>query len=275
LRKRDYYSVLGISRQASENEIKKAYRQLALKYHPDKNFGSKIAEERFKEASEAYAILSDSHKRASYNQFAHQAGSTNFEGFAAESRFESGFGDIFEDIFSDFFKDNFTQRKKRVKRGNDLKYNLTVSFEEATSGAEIKIIVFRKESCSACFGSGTRKGSQSIICHSCEGTGNIRTHRGFFAVNQTCANCNKNGQIIQDLCPNCCGSGMAKVKRVFSFKIPTGVETGHRFKISGEGNHGLNGGPPGDVIVVISVRSHSFFKETGMILAAKFQSLLP
>ncbi len=263
MRKRDYYSVLGISRHASDNEIKKAYRQLAVKYHPDKNSGSKIAEERFKEASEAYTILSDSHKRASYDQFGDRARSDNFEGFAAGSGFESGFGDIFEDIFSDFIKDNFTQRKKRVKRGDDLKYNLTVSFGEAATGAETKIIVFRKESCSTCFGSGARKGSQPIICHSCEGTGNIRTHRGFFAVNQTCANCNGNGQIVQDLCPNCYGSGMAKVKRLLSFKIPTGVETGHRFKISGEGNHGLNGGPPGDVIVVISVSSHSFFERDG------------
>ena len=261
--KRDYYSVLGISRQASENEIKKAYRQLALRHHPDKNSGSKISEERFKEASEAYAILSDSRKRASYDQFGHRAGSASFEGFASRSGFESGFGDIFEDIFSDFFKDNFTQRKKKVKRGDDLEYNLNVSLEEAASGAETKIIVFRKESCSACVGSGARKGSQPIICQSCGGTGNIRAHRGFFAVNQTCTNCNGNGQIIQDLCPNCYGNGMAKVKRVLPFKIPAGVETGQRFNISGEGSYGLNGGSPGDVIVVISIRSHSFFERDG------------
>lgn len=263
MRKKDYYLVLGISRQASENEIKKAYRQLALKYHPDKNSGSKVAEERFKEASEAYTILSDSNKRTSYDQFGHRAGSTDFEGFAAGSGFESGFGDIFEDIFSDFFNDNFTERKKRAKRGDDLKYNLAVSFEEAVSGAETKIEISRKESCSACFGSGAKKGSQPIICNSCGGTGNIRAHRGFYAINQTCSNCNGNGKIIRDLCPNCYGSGMAKVKRILSLEIPVGVETGHRLKISGEGNHGLNDGPPGDVIVVISVRSHSFFERDG------------
>ena len=263
MRKSDYYSVLGVSRQASENEIKKAYRRLALKYHPDRNYGSKIAEERFKEASEAHTILIDFHKQASYDQFGHRAASVKFEGFAAGSEVESDFGDIFEDIFSDFFKENFTRQKKRARRGEDLKYNLAIPFEEAASGVEKTIKISRKESCSACLGSGSRKGVQPIICHLCRGTGNVRAHRGFFAVNQTCSHCNGKGKVIRDLCPNCYGSGMSKIERVLFLKIPPGTQTGSRFKIPGEGNHDLNGGPPGDVIVVISVPSHSFFGRDG------------
>ena len=263
MRKRDYYSVLGVSRQASEDEIKKAYRQLALKYHPDKNSGSKIAEERFKEASQAYTILRDSQKRASYDQYGNSVGSVNFEEFASGNGFETGFSDVFEDIFSEFFKDKFSERKKKAKPGDDLRCSFPVSFEEAALGADSKVKVSRKETCSACLGNGTRKGRRPAICNTCGGTGNIRSHKGFFAVNETCSNCNGNGRISRDLCANCYGSGMAKVEKVVSFKIPAGAETGNRLKITGEGNHGLHGGSPGDVIVVFSVSDHSFFDRNG------------
>lgn len=259
MRKRDYYSVLGIPREARGEEIKKAYRKLAMRYHPDKNSGSKVAEERFKEASEAYTILSDSQKRSSYDQFGHNNAAANFDGFAAGS----GFGDIFEDIFSDFFKEGFSRRERNSQRGEDLKYNFGISFEEAALGAETKIKINKKESCSTCHGSGAKRGTEPVICRVCGGAGKIRSHRGFFSINQSCSNCNGKGKIIRDLCPNCYGSGMAKVEKVLSLHVPPSTETGSRLKIPGEGNHGLNGGPPGDVIVVVSVRSHSFFERDG------------
>jgi len=264
LAKRDYYEVLGVNRNASETEIKKAYRKLALKHHPDKNPGDKEAEEVFKEASEAYAVLSDSQKRAQYDQFGH-AGmngggfSEGFGGFGGGSPFEDIFGDIFGDIFSG----GGGARRGRGRRGDDLRYNLTITFEEAAFGHETNIEVPRHQTCSTCSGSGSRPGSQPVTCPTCRGAGQVRHQQGFFSLTRPCPDCGGEGRIIKDPCPDCRGTGRVREKRSLSIKIPAGVETGNRLKLSGEGEAGAQGGPPGDLYVVITVKDHPIFQRDG------------
>ncbi len=260
--KRDYYEILGVNRNASEAEIKKAYRRLAVKYHPDKNPGDKHAEERFKEISEAYAVLSDAQKRANYDQFGH-AGVEGMGGFSSGGFSGSPFEDIFSDIFGDIFGGGHTRRGARGRRGDDLRYNLTISFEEAAFGLETRVQIPRHQDCEACGGSGARAGTAPRTCPTCRGAGQVRYQQGFFSLTRPCPDCEGEGRVIDDPCPQCRGTGRVRGKKTISLKIPAGVETGNRLKLTGEGEPGIGGGPPGDLYVVITVEDHPIFRREG------------
>ena len=255
---KDYYEILGVSRTATEEELKKAYRKLALKYHPDRNPGDKQAEEKFKEINEAYAVLSDSEKRQRYDRFGHAGG---FEGFDFS---QGGFGDIFGDIFEDLFGGAASsQSRRRAERGSDLRYNITLSFEEAASGKEAKIKIPRFETCAGCNGTGAKPGSQVRSCTTCGGSGQIRFQQGFFTVARTCHHCRGEGRIIQERCSRCGGEKKVRRERTLNVKIPGGIESDSSLRLSGEGEPGLNGGPPGDLYVVMTVQEHPMFKRKG------------
>ncbi|HKL26690.1 MAG TPA: molecular chaperone DnaJ [Desulfuromonadales bacterium] len=260
MNKRDYYEILEVHRNASETEIKKAYRKLALKCHPDKNPGDAEAEGRFKELSEAYAILSDPQKRALYDQYGH-AGVDQSNGYAG-----GGFGGTpFEDLFGDIFGDIFGggARRGSGRRGDDLRYNLKISFEEAAFGLDTKIQIPRHKRCEACDGSGAKPGTAPQTCQTCAGHGQVRFQQGFFSLTRPCPDCGGEGKRISDPCPECHGSGLTRSKKTLSLKIPAGVETGNRLKLNGEGEPGVQGGPPGDLYVVITVKEHPIFKREG------------
>ncbi|PLX92724.1 MAG: molecular chaperone DnaJ [Desulfuromonas sp.] len=262
--KRDYYEVLGVNRNASEAEIKKAYRRLAVKYHPDKNPGNKEAEETFKEVSEAYAVLVDNQKRATYDQFGHAGmDGRGGGGFSSGGFGGSPFEDIFGDIFGDIFSGGGSSRRGRGQRGDDLRYNLEVTFEEAAFGTEKSVKIPRHHSCEACGGSGAKAGTSPTTCSTCNGMGQVRYQQGFFQMTRPCPDCGGSGTQIQDPCPECRGTGRVKAKRNLSLKIPAGVETGTRLKLSGEGESGVHGGPAGDLYVVITVAEHPIFKRDG------------
>jgi molecular chaperone DnaJ len=255
MQKRDYYQVLGISRDAGEGDLKRAYRKLAMENHPDRNPGDKEAEERFKEAAEAYDVLRDREKREIYDRFGHQGlEGSGFRGF-------SGFEDIFSS-FSDIFEDFFgfgTRSRSRVRPGNDLRYDLEVSLEEAFSGKE-EVLAFHKwESCENCDGSGITPGSEPQICATCQGRGQVVRSQGFFQISTTCPACHGEGRIVTDPCEACRGGGKVKVKREITVKIPPGVDTGSQLRLRGEGEPGEYGGSPGDLFVVIRVKNHEFF----------------
>jgi len=257
--KRDCYEVLGVHKNASETEIKKAFRKLAIQFHPDKNQGDKAAEEKFKEATEAYEILSDAQKRAQYDQFGH-AGVSGAGGFSGGG-FGGGspFGDIFNDIFGDIFGGN-SGRRTHGRRGDDLLYNMEILFEEAAFGCEKKIDVPYSKRCPACNGTGAKPGTEPKICPSCRGAGQVRYQQGFFSVSKTCPQCNGEGKVVDDPCTECRGKGSIKDTKTISVKVPGGVETGSRLKISGEGGQGVKGGPNGDLYVAISVKEHAIFQ---------------
>lgn len=258
--KPDYYDVLGVGRNASEDEIKKAYRRAALQWHPDRNLrGKEEAEERFKEVTEAYSVLIDREKRAAYDRYGHAGlGSQPFAGFD-----ESIFAD-FADIFGDFFGfENIFgggSRRTRVRRGRDLRYDLELSFDQAARGTEARIKIPRQETCPGCNGGGTRKGTGPSACNACHGRGQLRYQQGFFTVSRTCPQCQGAGQVIRDPCPECRGEGQVRRERAIEVKIPAGVDTGVRLRISGEGDAGTQGGPPGDLYVVLRVQEHPFFE---------------
>lgn len=267
MNKRDYYEVLEVNRNASEIEIKKAYRKLALKCHPDKNPGDHQAEERFKELTEAYAVLSDGQKRALYDQYGH-AGVDQGGGFSS-----GGFGGTpFEDLFGDIFGDIFGGggRRSGGRRGDDLRYNLTISFEEAAFGLETKIQVPRHETCSNCHGSGARPGTSPETCKTCSGHGQVRFQQGFFSLTRPCPDCGGEGKRITDPCPECRGKGLTRSKKTLSLKIPAGVESGNRLKLNREGEPGVQGGPSGDLYVVITVRDHPIFRREGQDIICEF-----
>jgi len=256
--KRDYYEVLGVSRSATEDEIKKAYRKLALKHHPDRNPGDKAAEGRFKEASEAYQILSDAERRSQYDRFGHAAfeqgmGAGGFDFSAA------GFEDIFSDIFGDFFGSSRGRGRSRSRRGEDLRYNLDITFEEAVFGAEKTITIPRLVACETCHGQGTKDGAARATCPACRGSGQVRFQQGFFTIAKACGQCNGQGTIIKDPCRHCGGSGVARTTQTLNVKIPPGVDTGSRLKLRSEGEAGVNGGPAGDLYVVLNVGEHPLF----------------
>ncbi|HEX4944538.1 MAG TPA: molecular chaperone DnaJ [Usitatibacteraceae bacterium] len=261
-RKRDYYEVLGVNRDASEEDIKKAYRKLAMKHHPDRNPESKDAEERFKEAKEAYEMLSDAEKRRAYDAYGHagvnpQMGGMGGAGDAGFGGFAEAFGDIFGDIFGG------ARARSSVYRGADLRYNLEITLEQAARGTETKIRIPVMEECETCHGSGAKPGTQAKTCSTCGGTGAVRMSQGFFSVQQTCPTCHGSGKMISDPCHACSGAGRVKRHKTLAVKIPPGIDEGDRIRLAGEGEAGMNGGPPGDLYVVIHLKEHSVFQRDG------------
>ena len=253
--KRDYYEVLGVNRDASEEDLKKSYRRLAMKFHPDRNPDNPKAEEHFKEAKEAYEILSDAQKRASYDQFGH-AGVDSSAGAGQGAGF-GGFADAFGDIFGDIFGGG--RGRSNVYRGADLRYNLEVSLEEAARGTETKIRIPALEACETCHGSGAKPGTQPVSCPTCGGHGQVRMQQGFFSIQQTCPKCHGSGKVVPTPCTTCHGAGRVKKHKTLAVKIPPGVDEGDRIRLSGEGESGVNGGPSGDLYVVIHIRQHAVF----------------
>jgi len=256
--KRDYYEVLGVQRGASESDIKRAYRRLAVKYHPDKNPDNKDAEDKFKEAAEAYSVLSDAQKKARYDRFGHA-------GMGGAGGYDPGFTNI-EDIFDLFgFGDMFGggSRRSTVKRGADLRYDYQITLEEAAQGKDAKIEIPRLETCESCDGAGAAKGTAPQTCVGCGGSGQTRYQQGFFSVMRTCPNCSGKGQIIKDPCKDCRGVGRVEKKKKLEVKIPAGVDSDSRLRIGGEGEAGVNGGPNGDLYVFVHVREHEVFERQG------------
>ena len=260
--KKDYYEVLGLSRDASEEEIKKSYRKLAMKYHPDRNPDNPKAEEQFKEAKEAYETLSDDQKRAAYDQYGHAAFESG--GGAGAGFGGAGFGDAFGDIFGDIFGGGRAGgQRNNVYRGADLRYNMEISLEDAAKGTETKIRIPVQSACETCKGSGARPGTQPVTCTTCAGHGQVRMQQGFFSVQQTCPKCHGNGKMVKDPCPTCNGAGRVKQNKTLSVKIPAGVDEGDRIRLTGEGEAGVNGGPTGDLYVVIHLKTHEIFQRDG------------
>ncbi len=262
--KRDYYDVLGVEKQASASEIKKAYRRVAMKFHPDRNPDDAAAEEKFKEASEAYEILSDEEKRAAYDQYGH-AGVDPQMGGAGGGFGGSAFSDIFGDVFGDIFGGGGGGGRSRggSTRGADLRYNLELSLEQAVHGDTLQIKVPTLVACEVCDGTGAKKGSSPKVCETCGGHGQVRMQQGFFSVQQTCPTCRGTGQVISDPCSSCHGEGRKEQTKTLSVKVPPGVDTGDRIRLTGEGEQGISGGPPGDLYVQVHVREHSIFERDG------------
>src|SRR3970040_1153569 len=254
--KRDYYEVLGVNRDASEEEIKKAYRKLAMKWHPDRNPDNPKAEEHFKEAKEAYEILTDGSKRSAYDQFGH-AGVASSAAAGAGAGFGGSFADAFGDIFSDIFGGGRT--RSSVYRGADLRYNLEISLEDAARGGETRIRIPPMEECGTCHGSGAKPGTSPTTCPTCQGHGQVRMQQGFFSIQQTCPRCHGSGKIVASPCAPSSVAARAKRHKTLSVKIPAGVDEGDRIRLSGEGEAGMNGGPPGDLYVVIHLKPHAGF----------------
>src|SRR5574343_69411 len=238
--KRDFYEILGVNRYASDYEIKKAYRKLAMKHHPDRNPDNPAAEEKFKEAKEAYEILSDDQKRAAYDQYGH------------------AFGGIFDEIFGG--RGGGGGGRSNIYRGADLRYNLEITLEQAAHGTETKIRIPTMEECEVCHGSGAKPGTQAKTCPTCNGSGQVRLQQGFFSIQQTCPKCHGTGRFIPDPCKACGGAGRTKQHKTLAVKIPAGVDEGDRIRLAGEGEHGVNGGPPGDLYVQIHLKQHAVFQ---------------
>lgn len=268
---KDYYEVLGVKRDASDDEIKKAFRKMALKYHPDKNPGDKEAEEKFKEINEAYQVLSDPQKRSQYDQF----GTTDFNGQGGFGGFEGfggggfgGFSDIFGDIFDIFGTGGGRKPHNGPQRGADIEHRITLTFEEAAFGVKKDIDIFRYETCTTCNGSGAKPGTSPKTCDKCRGTGQVRSQRntafGSFVSVNTCDKCHGEGRIIETPCPSCNGAGKVRRKRVISINIPAGVDNGNTIPLRGEGELGTKGGPPGDLYIHIRVTPHKIFKRQGV-----------
>ncbi|MCV2885124.1 molecular chaperone DnaJ [Aestuariibacter sp. AA17] len=258
--KRDYYEVLGVDKGASERDIKKAYKRLAMKYHPDRTQGDKDLEEKFKEIQEAYEILTNDQKRAAYDQYGHAGVDPNRGG----AGFSGGadFGDIFGDVFGDIFGGGRGGRQ-RARQGADLRYNLELTLEEAVRGKNVEIRVPTLVGCDECDGSGSKKGSTPTTCPTCHGNGQVQMRQGFFAVQQTCPTCSGRGKIIADPCRSCHGQGRKEKTKTLSVKVPAGVDTGDRIRLSGEGEAGENGAPAGDLYVQVHVREHPIFVRDG------------
>ena len=259
--KRDYYEVLGVGRDTSEREIKKAYKRLAMKFHPDRNPGDKEAEANFKEVKEAYEILTDSDKKAAYDQFGHAGVDPNRGGGGYGGG--ADFGDVFGDVFGDIFGGGRRGGQRQAARGSDLRYNLELSLEEAVRGLTKELRIPTLAACDVCDGSGAKKGSSPTTCGTCHGQGQVQMRQGFFAVQQACPTCHGRGKIIKDPCNKCHGEGRVEKSKTLSVKIPAGVDTGDRIRLSGEGEAGEYGAPPGDLYVQVSVREHAIFQRDG------------
>jgi molecular chaperone DnaJ len=261
--KKDYYEVLGLNRDASEEEIKKAYRKLAMKFHPDRNPDNKSSEEKFKEAKEAYEVLSDKEKRGAYDTYGHAGVDPRAGMGAGGPGFGGGFSDAFGDIFGEIFGGGGRGGRSSVYRGADLRYNLEITLEQAARGTETKIRIPTLDECETCHGSGAKPGTSAKTCHTCNGNGQVRMAMGPFSMAQTCPTCHGSGKVISDPCTACHGAGRVKHHKTLSVKIPVGVDDGDRIRLSGEGEAGVNGGPAGDLYVVINLREHTVFKRDG------------
>ncbi len=263
--KEDFYKLLGVSKNASEAEIKQSYRKMAMKYHPDRNKDNpEEAEKKFKQIKEAYEILSDSKKRAAYDQFGHAGVDSSMGG--GRGGFGGGaenFSDIFGDVFGDIFGGGRQQQRSSVQRGSDVLYNLELSLEEAVGGTETTLKVPVLTTCGECSGSGAKKGSSPNTCSTCHGQGQVRMQQGFFSVQQACPTCRGTGKQIKDPCPKCYGQGRVKETKTLSVKVPAGVDTGDRIRLAGEGEAGINGGPTGDLYVQVKVKDHPIFTRDG------------
>lgn len=261
--KRDYYEILGVTKSADEVEIKKAYRKLAMKYHPDRNPNDKTAEAKFKEAKEAYEVLTDAKKRAAYDQFGHAGfeqgfgGQGGFGGFGGQGGFE-GFGDIFGDVFGDVFGGGSRQRG-RSRKGQDLAYELNISLEDAFHGKAVNIDIPTLSACKECNGSGAKPGTKATKCQTCNGMGQVQMRQGFFTIQQPCPACNGLGEVIKDPCAKCRGQGRIHQTKTLAVKIPAGVASGDKIRLAGEGEAGFQGSPAGDLYVIIHVKPHKIF----------------
>ncbi|HCU67156.1 MAG TPA: molecular chaperone DnaJ [Rheinheimera sp.] len=264
--KRDYYEVLGVAKGADDKEIKKAYKRLAMKYHPDRTQGDKAMEEKFKEVQEAYEVLSDEQKKAAYDQYGHAGVDPNRGGFGGGG---ADFGDIFGDVFGDIFGGGRRGGQSRAQRGSDLRYNLEMSLEDAVRGKSVDIKVPTWVSCDSCDGSGAKKGTQAKSCPTCHGAGQVTMRQGFFAVQQTCPTCSGRGKIIPDPCTKCHGEGRVEKTKTLAVKIPAGVDTGDRIRLSGEGEAGMHGAPSGDLYVQVHVKDHPIFVRDGNNLSCE------
>src|SRR5688572_15454177 len=265
--KRDYYEILGVAREAGEEEIKKSYRKLALKYHPDRNPGDKAAEESFKEVGEAYEILSDPQKRAAYDQYGHAAFDPRSRGFRGGGGFHDPF-ELFREVFGggSIFDELFGGGRvdpTAPQRGADLRYDLEITFEESAHGTEKEITFTKLDSCDTCRGSGQEAGSKVKTCPTCGGRGQVVTSRGFFSIAQTCSRCGGAGRVVEKPCRDCRGSGRRERRANVKIRIPAGVDTGTRLRVGGAGEGGVRGGPPGDLAVVLHVKSHEIFERQG------------
>jgi len=267
--KRDYYEVLGVSRDAAEADVKKAYRRLAMKHHPDRNPDSPDAEANFKEAKEAYEVLCDKDKRAAYDRFGHaglQGGQGSGGGFTGGA---DAFSDIFGDVFGDIFGGGRRGGRNQVFRGADLRYELELTLEQAVAGDSVSLELAGQTECTKCTGSGAEPGSQPVTCTTCGGIGQVRVAQGFFSIQQTCPNCGGAGTLIDKPCRECSGRGRVRRMKTLSVKVPAGVDNGDRIRLSREGEAGRNGGPPGDLYVDISVKSHPIFTREGQNLSCE------
>jgi molecular chaperone DnaJ len=274
--KLDYYEILAISRNANGDEIKKAYRQMALKYHPDRNPDNKEAEEKFKEASEAYEVLSDSEKKSLYDQFGHEGlKGVGFRGFTDFEDIFSSFGDVFDDFFGFGFGNSRGSRRTSARRGADLRYDLSISFRDAAFGKEKEIELEKHENCETCSGSGVESGKSKQICPNCGGKGQVAHTQGFFTISSTCSACRGQGEMITHPCKDCRGSGVVIRPKQLKVKIPAGVETGIRLKLTGEGEAGERGGPSGDLYVVLYVEADSFFERHGNDISCQIPISFP
>ena len=264
--KRDYYEVLGVNKSANKEEIKKAYRKLALKFHPDKNKGDKAAEEKFKEASEAYHVLSDDKRKSNYDQFGHAAFQGGGQGGFGNFDFSSSFSDIFEDVFGDFgdfgFGGGRSRRGRTNNRGSDLRYDISIELNDAFTGTEKNISYTTYKKCKTCSGSGAKPGSKPTSCNYCNGQGKVRSSQGFFTIQQTCPECSGEGEKISNPCSSCTGVGKTQSNETVAVKIPKGVDDGTRIRLAGKGEAGTKGGSNGDLYLFISVDPHSIFKRS-------------
>jgi molecular chaperone DnaJ len=263
--KRDYYEVLGVPKNASDEDIKKAYRKLAMKHHPDRNQGDAEAEVKFKEAKEAYEMLSDAEKRSAYDQYGHAGVDPNMRGGPGGAQGFGGFADAFGDIFGDIFGQARRQQGggRQVYRGNDLSYAMEVTLEEAAEGKEAQIRIPSWDECDTCHGTGAKPGTSAKTCNTCQGSGSVQMRQGFFSVQQTCPHCRGAGKIIPDPCTTCHGQGKVKQQKTLEVKIPAGIDSGMRIRSTGNGEPGTNGGPAGDLYIEIRIKKHDIFERDG------------
>jgi molecular chaperone DnaJ len=260
--KRDYYEVLGVARGASADELKKAYRKLAMQYHPDRNPDEPAASDKFKELNEAYDVLKDDQKRAAYDRFGHAAFENGRGGGGGESPFSGGFSDLFEEMFGDFMGGRGGGRQSSG-RGNDLRYNMEISLEDSYAGKAATITVPSSAQCESCNGTGGKDGAQPVACNTCHGAGKVRAQQGFFTIERTCPSCQGMGRVIKDPCRTCGGQGRVRKDKTLQVTIPAGVEEGTRIRLAGEGEAGMRGAPPGDLYIFLTIKPHRLFQRDG------------